>query len=205
MIYAVITRGSMAKIKKNLKDLVAANYVRHTNNDSPYANLRLKFSPKKLQDFIDSLSENEKAEYLAYCESAHGKRELREYEARQRRSARERALIRKNRIFSERFSKLTLKATKASDFRRRLEQAKLLSLDEIAQALIIFPELLPTGHKAPALTLARKQLKAILLDKEKEYLMYVWADTSIPLEICYSDSGNLQAKNTELSFGELIH
>lgn len=189
----------MKKVKRNLKDLVAASYVAHTNNDSPYANLRHKLSPRKLEEFVNGLSENEKAEYLAYCESTHGKRELREYEAKERRAARERALIRKNRIFSERFSKLTLKAAKTEELRKRLDQAKSLSLDEIAQSLIIFPELLPAGHKAPALTLARKHLKAILLDKEKEYLMYVWADTSIPIEICYSDIRGNQARSIELS------
>lgn len=180
----------MSKLKKNLKDLVAANYIKHTNNDSPYANLRLKFSPKKLKEFIDGLTENEKADYQAYCDSSHGKRELREYQAYEKRAARERNMIRKNRIFSERFSKLTLKVAKGEELKKRLDQAKLLSLDEIAQSLIIFPELLPSGHKAPALTLARKHLKAILLDKEKEYLMYVWADTPIPAEICYSVSEN---------------
>jgi hypothetical protein len=185
----------MTKVKKNLKDLVAANYAKHTHNDSPYANLRHKFSPKKLQEFIDSLTETEKAEFEAYSDSPHGKRELREHLAKERRAARERSMIRQNRIFSERFSKLALKATKSEELRIRIEQAKLLSLDEIAQSLIIFPELLPDGHKAPALTFARKHLKAILLDKEKEYLMYVWADTSIPAEICYSSGANHQSMN----------
>ncbi|MCM2348661.1 MAG: hypothetical protein NDI69_01490 [Bacteriovoracaceae bacterium] len=189
----------MKKVKRNLKDLVAASYVAHTNNDSPYANLRHKLSPRKLQEFINALTENEKADYFVYCESSHGKRELREYEAKERRAARERALIRKNRIFSERFSKLTLKAAKTEELRKRLDQAKSLSLDEIAQSLIIFPELLPAGHKAPALTLARKHLKAILLDKEKEYLMYVWADTSIPVEVCYSNIGGSRGMSAELS------
>lgn len=180
----------MKKVKRNLKDLVAANYAKHTHNDSPYANLRMRFSPRKLEKFIEGLTETEKAEYLAYVSSPHGKREEREYSAYENRAARERALIRKKRIFSERFEKLTLKAKKSEELRKRLDQVKLLSLNEIAQALIIFPEHLPAGHKAPALTLARKQLRAILLDHEKEYLAYVWADTSIPVEICYSNYGN---------------
>lgn len=183
-------------VKKNLKDLVAANYATHTHNDSPYANLRLRFSPKKLEDFVNGLSENEKAEYLAYCESPHGKRELREYQAKERRAARERAQIRKDRIFDERLSKLMLKVAKSEELRKRLDQAKSLSLYEIAEALIIFPELLPAGHKAPALTLARKHLKAILLDKEKEYLIYVWADTSIPVEVCYNNVKDHSSMNS---------
>ena len=187
----------MTKAKKNLKDLVAASYTKHTHNDSPYANLRYDLSPKKLQDFIDGLSEAEKEAFEAYSNSSAGKREQRELVAKERRAARERAMIRKNRIFNERFSKLTLKVDKNPQLKNRLTQAQTLSLNEIAQSLIIFPELLPEGHKAPALTLARKQLKAILLDKEKEYLMYVWADTSIPADICYSDSRNDQANNTD--------
>ncbi len=178
----------MKKVKKNLKDLVAANYRAHTHNDSPYANLRYKFSPRKLEEFINGLSENEKAEYFAYCESPHGKREVREHQAKERQSARERALIRKERIFEERLSKLILKVGKTKELSQRLAQARSLSLNEIAESLIIFPEHLPSGHKAPALTLARKHFKAILLDKEKEYLTYVWADTSIPLEVCYSNT-----------------
>lgn len=183
----------MKKAKKNLKDLVAANYATHTHNDSPYANLRHKFSPRKLEEFISGLSESEKADYYTYCDSPHGRRELREYEAKERRAARERALIRKERIFEERFTKLILKVGKAEELRQRLAQARTLSLNEIAESLIIFPELLPSGHKAPALTLARKQLKGILLENEKEYLMYVWADTSIPVEICYGDAGTSSA------------
>lgn len=194
----------MKKVKKNLKDLVAANYATHTHNDSPYANLRLKFSPKKLEEFVNSLSENEKSEYLAYCESSHGKRELREYKAYERRAARDRALIRKNRIFSERCDKLKLKVTKNEELKKRLDQAKLLSTDEIAQALIIFPELLPAGHKAPALTFARKHFKTILLEKEKEYLVYVWADTSIPVEICFNELKNSNSMTSVKSSGEFL-
>lgn len=175
----------MKKIKRNLKDLVAANYIKHTHNDSPYANLRLNYSPKKLENFINSLSEEEKADYQAYCDSPHGKRELREFEAKERRLARERSMIRKQRIFNERFSKLTLKVMKTVELKKRLDQTQQLSLDEVAQSLIVFSELLPSGHKAPALTLARKHMKAILLDQEKEYLKYVWADTSIPADVCY--------------------
>lgn len=183
----------MKKVKRNLKELVAASYLTHTHNDSPYANLRFKLSPKKLEEFINGLSETEKAEYMAYCESPHGKREQREHEAKERRAARVRAQIRKDRIFNERLSKLTLKVSKSVELSKRLEQAKTLSLNEIAEALIIFPELLPAGHKAPALTLAKKHFKAILLDHEKEYLLYVWVDTSIPLEVCYSNVGGNQS------------
>lgn len=189
----------MKKVKKNLKDLVAASYATHTHNDSPYANLRYKYSPKKLEEFINGLSESERADFEAYCESPHGKREKREHEAKERRAARNRAQIRQNRIFEERMSKLTLKAAKNEELKKRLDQAKSLSLDEIAEALIIFPELLPTGHKAPALTLAKKHFKAILLDKEKEYLVYVWADTTIPVEVCYSNTEGNRAISTELS------
>lgn len=176
----------MKKVKRNLKDLVAFNYVKHTHNDSPYANLRFRFSPAKLEKYIEGLSENERSEYFAYCESPHGKRELREHEAKERRAARERAIIRKTRIFNERFSKLTLKIAQNEELRKRLEEAKKLSLNDIAEALIVFPEQLPAGHKAPALILSRKHFKAILLDHEKEYLMHVFADTLIPLDICCS-------------------
>lgn len=189
----------MKKVKRNLKDLVAASYATHTHNDSPYANLRYRLSPKKLEDYVNSLTDIEKADYLAYCDSSHGKREEREHMAKERRAARDRAQIRKNRIFNERFSKLMLKVAKTEELKRRLDQAKSLSLDEIAEALIIFPELLPAGHKAPALTLARKHLKAILLENEKEYLMYVWADTSIPVEVCYSTNRGNGAMNAEPS------
>lgn len=182
----------MKKVKRNLKDLVAANYMKHTHNDSPYANLRFKFSPAKLEKYLEALSENERAEYIAYCESAHGKREQREHEAKERRAARERAIIRKNRIFNERFSRLTLKVAQNEELRKRLEETKQLSLNEIAEALIVFPDELPAGHKAPALTLSRKHFKAILLDHEKEYLKYVWADTSIPLDICYSQKRTVE-------------
>ena len=190
----------MKKVKKNLRDLVAASYATHTHNDSPYANLRHKLSPRKLEEFINSLTENEKEDYLAYCESPSGKREQREHEAHERRAARERSIIRKNRIFDERFSRLRLKAEKTQELKKRLDQAKSLSLNEIAEALVIFPELLPSGHKAPALTLARKHMKAILLDNEKEYLMYVWADTSIPIEVCYSDVGSHSALKDGIDF-----
>jgi len=180
------------KIKKNLKDLVAANYTKHTHNDSPYAKLRYKLSPKKLQDFIDALSETEKEEFWAYSNSLAGKREQKELMAKEKRAARERSMIRQKRIFNERFAKLIHKANKSDSLKDRIAEAKTLSLDEIAQSLIIFPELLPDGHKAPALTLARKHLKAILLDSEKEYLIYVWADTTIPAEICYNVNNNEQ-------------
>lgn len=184
----------MKKEKRNLKDLVATSYVRHTHNDSPYANLRFRFSPAKLAKFIEGLSENERAEYVAYCESPHGKRELREHEAKERRAARDRALIRKNKIFNERLSKLKLKVAQNEELRKRLEEAKHLSLNEIAEALIVFPEQLPAGHKAPALTLSRKHFKAILLEHEKEYLVYVWANTSIPLDVCYSSERTVTSK-----------
>lgn len=182
------------KPKKNLKDLVAAAYAKQINNDSPYANLMYKFSPKKLEEYTEALSEIEKEEYLAYTESPSGKRELREMASRERRADLERATIRKNRIFNERYSKLTLKVDKSEQLKERLNQAKTLTMDEIALSLTIFPELLPDGHKAPALTLARKHLKAILLDKEKEYLMYVWADTSIPADVCYSQGRALSSE-----------
>ena len=67
IIEAVTIRSPMKKVKKNLKDLVAASYATHTHNDSPYANLRHKLSPKKLEDYINSLTEDEKEDYLAYC------------------------------------------------------------------------------------------------------------------------------------------
>jgi len=178
----------MTKAKKNLKDLVAAAYAKHTHNDSPYANLRFRFSPTKLQEYIGALSETEREEFWAYCDSPSGRREEREFASKERRAALERATIRKNRIFGERFSKLTLKVNKSEDLKERLGQAKTLKMDEIAQSLTIFPELLPDGHKAPALILARKHLKAILLENEKEYLLYVWADTTIPADICYGHS-----------------
>src|SRR5690606_21551550 len=187
-------------VKKNLRDLVAASYATHTHNDSPYANLRHKLSPRKLEEFINSLTENEKEDYLAYCESPSDKREQREHEAHESQAARERSIIRKNRIFDERFSRLRLKAEKTQELKKRLDQAKSLSLNEIAEALVIFPELLPSGHKAPALTLARKHMKAILLDNEKEYLMYVWADTSIPIEVCYSNVGSHSALKDGIDF-----
>ncbi|HXH32233.1 MAG TPA: hypothetical protein VNJ01_15630 [Bacteriovoracaceae bacterium] len=180
----------MKKDKKNLKDLVAATNAKHTQNDSPYANLRYKLTPKKLQEYIEALSETKKDEFLDYCDSPSGKREQRVFEAGERRATRERATIRKNRIFNERFSKLILNVDKTEQLRERLNQAKTLTLDEIALSLTIFPELLPDGHKSPALTLARKHLKAILSDKEKEYLMYVWAATSIPADICYTRSSD---------------
>jgi hypothetical protein len=180
----------MTKVKKNLKDLVAANYIKLTHNDSPYANLRYKLSPKKLQDFINGLSESEKEDFWAYSNSPSGIREQKELAAKEKRAALERGMIRKNRIFNERLSKLIHKVNKSDELKERLVQAKTLSLDEIAQSLIIFPELLPDGHKAPALTLARKHLKAILLNEEKEYLMYVWVDTQIPAEICFSSDNH---------------
>lgn len=176
----------MTKVKKNLKDLVAASQAKESHSDSPYANLGYKFSPTKLQNYIDALSETEKEEYKAYCESPAGKREFRELAARKRRAALERANIRKDRIFNERFSKLTAKFENNEQLKERLNQAKTLTMDEIAQSLTVFPELLPDGHKAPALTLARKHMKSILLDKEKEYLMYVWALTMIPVDVCYN-------------------
>jgi hypothetical protein len=189
----------MSKAKKSLKDLVAANYIQLSDNNSPYANLRYKLSPKKLQDFINGLSDGEKEDYFAYCNSPSGKREQRELDAKERRASRERALIRKKRIFNERFSKLALKVDRSDELKARRTEAKALSIDEIAQSLIIFPELLPEGQKAPALTLARKHLKAILSDEEKEYLVYVWAVTLIPAEICYSSSKEQQVTNVDLS------
>lgn len=190
----------MMKAKKNLRDLVAATCL-NTDNNSPYANLRYKFTPQKLQEYIEALSETEKEEFQTYCDSPPGKRELREIAAKERRAALERASIRKNRIFNERFSKLTHKVDKSEQLKERLDQARTLTIDEIAQSLTIFPELLPDGHKAPALTLSRKYQKATLEDQEKEYLMYVWADTSIPADICYGPSHNrLETKHTGLIY-----
>ena len=179
------------KEKKKLKDLVAASFIKLTHNDSPYAGLRYKLSPRKLQEYVDALSETQREEFVAYCDSSAGKREQRDYEAGERRAARERAIIRKNRIFNERFSKLTLRVDKNVQLKERLDQAKTLTLEEIAESLSTFPELLPEGHKAPTLTLARKHSKAIISEKEKEYLMYVWAATSIPAEICYASGAAL--------------
>lgn len=180
----------MTRAKKNLKDLVVASYIKPSTAESPYANLRFKFSPKKLQDFIAALSETEKEEYLAFCNSPEGKREQKVLEAQERKAARERALIRKRRIFNERYSKLTLKVDRNPELSARLTEARCLSINEIAEALVVFPELLPDGHKAPTLALARKCLKVLLTDEEKEYLRYVWADTPIPVDVCFS--GNQQ-------------
>ena len=176
------------KIKKrNLRDLVAASSVNITDNDSLYANLRYRFSPKKLEAYLAGLSPEENAEYTAYCNSPAGLREQKEYEAKERQAARIRANNRKNRMFNERLTKIKLKVNKSEELKQRLSQAQTLTMDEIAQALILFPEQLPAGHKAPSLTLARKHFKSMLLEAEKEYLMYTWADTSIPLELCYSE------------------
>ena len=173
--------------KRNLRDLVAASKAPLTQADSIYANLRYRFSPAKLETYIESLSEEQKAEYIAYCESPAGKREQKEYEAKERMAARNRAMQRKNRIFNERLAKIKLKVNKSEELRHRLSQAQTLSMNEIAESLILFPELLPANHKAPSLTLARKQFKGILLEAEKEYLMYTWVDTTIPVELCYSE------------------
>lgn len=178
----------MKKDKKNLKDLVAASNSKYIQNDSPYANIRYKLTPTKLQENIEAFTETQRDEFLAYCESPSGKREQRLFEGWERKAARERAMIRKNRIFNERFSKLTQKVDKTEQLRERLKQAKTLTMDEVAQSLSIFPELLPDGHKAPALTLSRKHQKGMLTEEEKEYLMYVWAATSIPADICYASS-----------------
>lgn len=191
----------MKKAKRNLRDLVASSYLTHTHNDSPYANLRYRLSPRKLEEFINNLTEEQKAEYIAYCESPQGKREQKEHEAKERRAARIRAQIRRERIFNERMAKLTLKASKNEEMKKRVEQANHLTMNEIAEALIIFPELLPAGHKAPALTLAKKHFKAILLEAEKEYLKYVWADTTIPIELCFS---NVNEKRSETDLSPLI-
>lgn len=173
--------------KRNLSDLVAASNLDFTPTESIYANLRYRYSPKKLEAYLEGLSEEEKAEYIAYCESPEGKREQKEYEAKERQAAKTRANNRKNNIFSERLTKIKLKIAKSEELRVRLAQAQTLTLNEIAESLILFPELLPAGHKAPSLTLARKQFKGILLEAEKEYLVHTWADTTIPVELCYSE------------------
>lgn len=173
--------------KKNLRDLVAASQMNITPSESIYSNLRNRYSPKKLEIYLESLSEDEKAEYLAYCESKEGKREQKEYEARQKQAAKIRANNRKNKLFSERLTKIKLKILKSEELRVRLAQAETLTLNEIAESLILFPDLLPAGHKAPSLTLARKQFKGILQEAEKEYLIHTWADTTIPVELCYSE------------------
>ena len=180
----------MPKEKKNLRDLVSVSVAVQSQSDSPYANLVYRYSPAKLQKYIESLTQVEKEEYLTYCHSPEGKREAKEFAARERRASLEIALRHKNRVFNERFSKLILKFEKSELLKERLTQAKTLTTDEIAQSLIIFPELLPEGHKAPALVIARKSLKAILSDKEKEYLEHVWACTSIPVDICYTQKND---------------
>lgn len=178
---------AMKTEKRNLSDLVAASQMNITQSESIYANLRNRYSPKKLEAYLESLSEDEKAEYHAYCESKEGKREQKEYEAKERQSAKIRANNRKNNIFSERLARIKLKISKSEELRIRLAQAHTLSVDEIAESLILFPEYLPAGHKAPSLTIARKHFKGTLLEAEKEYLIYTWADTSIPVELCYSE------------------
>lgn len=173
--------------KRKLQDLVAASKVNIIQSESIYANLRYKYSPKKLEAYLASLTDEQKAEYQAYCESPEGKREQKEFEARERQAARIIANNRKKRIFSERLTKIKLKINKSEELRIRLAQAQTLTLNEIAESMILFPELLPAGHKAPSLSLARKHFKGILEDAEKEYLLYTWVDTSIPVELCYSD------------------
>ena len=174
--------------KRNLRDLVAASNVMITNNnESIYANLRYRYSPKKLEAFLASLTEEQKAEYQAYCESPEGKREQKEYEAKERQAAKIIANNRKMRIFNERLAKIRHKVHKSEELMVRLSQAKTLTIDEIAESLILFPEMLPAGHKAPSTTLAKRHFKVKLQEAEKEYLMYAWVDTSIPVELCYSE------------------
>lgn len=182
--------------KKNLRDLVAASQMNITPSESIYANLRNRYSPKKLEAYLAGLSEEEKTEYIAYCESPEGKREQKEYEAKERQAAKIRANNRKNNIFHERLAKIKLKIAKSEELRARLAQTQTLTLNEIAESLILFPELLPSGHKAPSLTLARKQFKGILTEAEKEYLVHTWADTTIPVELCYSEVRQPYTLNT---------
>lgn len=184
--------------KKNLKDLVAASKI-NINNDSIYANLRYKYSPKKLQAFLESLTEEQMAEYRAYCESPEGKREQKEYEAKERQAAKMRALNRKNKMFQERLDKIKYKTHKSEELTQRLAQAKTLTMNELAESLILFPDLLPAGHKAPSLVLARKHFKGILQDAEKEYLLYAWANTSIPVELCYTEVKQPYTISTKLA------
>ena len=190
--------------KKNLSDLVAASNINFAPSESIYANLRYRYSPKKLEAFLANLSEEEMTEYLAYCESPAGKQEQKEYEARERQAAKIRANNRKNNVFSERLTKIKFKINKSETLRTRLAQAETLSMDEIAESLILFPEYLPAGHKAPSLTIARKHFKGVLQEAEKEYLMYTWADTTIPVELCYSEVRQPYPLTTTASLGQKI-
>lgn len=174
--------------KRKLQDLVAAsNIIIKQDNESIYANLRYRYSPKKLEAYLESLTEEQKAEYQAYCASPEGIREQKEYEAKERQAAKVRANNRRNRVFNERLSKIKIITNKSEELRVRLSQAQTLTMDEIAESLILFPELLPAGHKAQSLTLAKKYFKGLLQEVEKEYLMYTWVGTSIPVELCYSE------------------
>ncbi len=188
------------KIKKrNLSELVARNKSNKHENESIYAKLMYRFSPIKLQAYLDSLSEEEKAEYQAYRESEEGMSEQKEYERREKEAAKTRERNRKKKVFIERLTKIKYKINQSEELRHRLTKANTLTLNEIAESLILFPELLPAGHKAPSLTLARKHFKSILLDEEKEYLMYTWTATTIPVELCYTEIKQPYSGNFSLS------
>lgn len=186
------------KAKMKLKDLVAASYVNLTADGSPYANLRLKYSPKKLEAYLASLSEEEKEAYDAYLASPAGIREMKEIEAKERQAEKMRAQFKKNRLLQDRTAKLKLATYRSALLQERYKQVQTLSLNEIAESLILFPELLPSGHKAQTLVIARKHFKAILVEAEKEYLHYAWVNTEIPVELCYSDLKTPQTQSMVL-------